>query len=79
MKNFLILFRRFLPNYKRYVVANLTCNVLTTLFSLFSFATIIPILQILFGMEAGVDTYQSWSFSDYIGDLVAAAKNNIFF
>ncbi|MBP5306823.1 MAG: ABC transporter ATP-binding protein [Paludibacteraceae bacterium] len=79
MKNFLILFRRFLPNYKRYVVANLTCNVLTTLFSLFSFATIIPILQILFGMEAGVDTYQSWSFSDSIGDLVAAAKNNIFF
>ncbi|MCR4620331.1 MAG: ABC transporter ATP-binding protein/permease [Paludibacteraceae bacterium] len=80
MKNFIILARRFLGNYKRYVVGNLLCNVLSTVFSLFSFATIIPILQILFGMEDGrVDNYVEWSFSDSLKDIVAALKNDVYY
>ncbi|MBQ9591330.1 MAG: ABC transporter ATP-binding protein [Paludibacteraceae bacterium] len=80
MKNFIILARRFLGNYKRYVVGNLLCNVLSTVFSLFSFATIIPILQILFGMEDGrVDSYVEWSFSDSLKDIVAALKNDVYY
>ena len=80
MKNFIILARRFLGNYKRYVVGNLLCNVLSTVFSLFSFATIIPILQILFGMEDGrVDSYIEWSFSDSLKDIVAALKNDVYY
>ncbi len=79
MKNFLTLVRRFLPNYKRYVVGNLLCNILSTVFSLFSFGTIIPILQILFSMDSRVDVYMPWQWSDSLKDIVEACKNNIFY
>ena len=79
MKNFIILVRRFLPNYKRYVLGNIICNVLSTIFSLFSFGTIIPILQILFGMESGAKEYIDWSFSSSMGEIGAALKNNVSF
>ena len=42
--------RRFIPPYKWYVALNMLFNVLSTILSLFSFATIIPVLQILFGI-----------------------------
>ncbi|MBP5743210.1 MAG: ABC transporter ATP-binding protein [Paludibacteraceae bacterium] len=80
MKDFIFLVRRFLPNYKRYVFGNIICNVLSTIFSLFSFGTIIPILQILFGMESGAKEYIDWSFSDSsMGEIGAALKNNVSF
>ena len=47
MKKFFVLLKRFIPPYKKYVVLNLLFNLLTTAFSLFSFALIIPILEIL--------------------------------
>ena len=71
--------RRFLPNYKRYVLGNIICNVLSTIFSLFSFGTIIPILQILFGMESGAKEYIDWSLSSSMGEIGAALKNNVSF
>lgn len=46
--NFLTLIKRFVFPYKCYVVLNILCNILSTVFSLFSFALIIPILEILF-------------------------------
>lgn len=46
--NFLTLIKRFVFPYKWYVVLNILCNILSTVFSLFSFALIIPILEILF-------------------------------
>ncbi|MBP5136440.1 MAG: ABC transporter ATP-binding protein [Paludibacteraceae bacterium] len=80
MKDFIFLVRRFLPNYKRYVFGNIICNILSTIFSLFSFGTIIPILQILFGMESGAKEYIDWSFSDSsMGEIGAALKNNVSF
>ncbi|MBO7337593.1 MAG: ABC transporter ATP-binding protein [Paludibacteraceae bacterium] len=80
MKDFIFLVRRFLPNYKRYVFGNIICNILSTIFSLFSFGTIIPILQILVGMESGAKEYIDWSFSDSsMGEIGAALKNNVSF
>ncbi|MDR1678442.1 MAG: ABC transporter ATP-binding protein/permease [Prevotellaceae bacterium] len=79
MKNFLILFTRFLPPYKRYVVANILCNLLSTIFSLFSFGTIIPILQILFGMEGENHSYIAWAWTDSFKEIFNALKNNIFY
>lgn len=79
MKKFLVLFRRFLPPYKRYVVLNIICNLLSTIFSLFSFGTIIPILQILFGMETASHNYMAWTFSDSFKYIAEAAKNNLFY
>ena len=48
MPQFFILIKRFVGPYKGYVALNILCNILSTIFSLFSFALIIPILEILF-------------------------------
>ena len=49
--NILSLLKRFVPPYRWQVAANLCFNILSTILSLFSFATIIPVLQILFGLS----------------------------
>ena len=79
MKKYFLLFRRFLPPYKKYVALNILCNLLATLFSLFSFGTIIPILQILFGMQSEVHHYTAWSWSSGAKEIIAALKNNLFY
>ena len=56
--SFLKLIKRFVINYKLYVVLNIVFNILATVFSLFSFALIIPILKILFKMEDAAYVYQ---------------------
>ena len=48
MKEFFKVLRRFVPPYKKYLIYNILNNILSTVFSLFSFALIIPILEILF-------------------------------
>ena len=48
MKEFLIVLRRFLPPYKKYLFFSVFFNVLSALLNIFSFAALIPILQILF-------------------------------
>ena len=79
MKGLFTLLRRFVPPYRSYVIWVFVLNILATIFSLFSFATIIPILQILFGMETGSHTYIAWGDCAGASDLVSAAKNNIYF
>ncbi|MGN0187362.1 MAG: ABC transporter ATP-binding protein [Paludibacteraceae bacterium] len=79
MKGLFTLLRRFVPPYRSYVVWIFILNILATLFSLFSFATIIPILQILFGMDTASHTFVEWSACATPGDYAAAAKNNVFF
>ena len=48
MKDFLRILRRFVPPYKKFMVWNVIFNVLSAILNLFSFALIIPILNILF-------------------------------
>lgn len=48
MKDFFALLRRFVPPYKKYLALNILFNVLAALLTLFSFALIIPILEMLF-------------------------------
>jgi ABC-type multidrug transport system fused ATPase/permease subunit len=79
MFNFITLLKRFVPPYKKYVVASLLSNLLSTIFSLFSFAAIIPILQILFGLENAESTYINWAWSDGLGQITTALKNNVFY
>jgi hypothetical protein len=79
MFKFTILLKRFIGPYKKYVFLSLAFNLLTTLFSLFSFAAIIPILQILFGLQKVDKTYMNWSWSNSSGEIVSALKNNLFF
>lgn len=51
MKDFITLIKRFLPPYKRPIFLNIFFNILSALLNVFSFTLIIPILQILFGMD----------------------------
>ena len=48
MKDFIRILRRFVPPYKKYMVSNIVFNILSAILNLFSFALIIPILNILF-------------------------------
>ena len=48
MKEFLSVLRRFVPRYRKYLVMSVGFNVLSAVLNIFSFAALIPILQILF-------------------------------
>ena len=48
MKQFLQVLRRFIPPYKKYLTLTVLFNILSAVLNIFSFAAIIPILQILF-------------------------------
>ena len=51
MKDFIRILRRFVPPYKKYMVSNIVFNILSAILNLFSFALIIPILNILFKLK----------------------------
>lgn len=76
--NFLRLIKRFIPPYKKEVALNILFHLLSTLFSLVSFAAIIPILQILFGVTTEQLSLQTIDWSGSIGDITAVIKNNLF-
>ena len=48
MKDFISVLRRFVLPYKKYVVLSVVFNILSAILNIFSFAALIPILQILF-------------------------------
>ena len=66
MKEFLQVLRRFVPPYKKYIALTATFNILSAVLNIFSFAALIPILQILFRTEgAGCATHlMPWSFDN---------------
>lgn len=78
MKKLTILFNRFLSGYKWYVAANLGLNLIATVFNLFSFASIIPILQILFGISGETHEHIPWNNCNGLEDIIAIGKNNIY-
>ena len=57
MNDFIAILRRFVPPYKKFVVLNVVCNILTALLTLFSFMLIIPILEMLFKIREGAYKY----------------------
>ena len=59
MRDFIRILKRFVPPYKKYMVLNIVFNVLSAILNLFSFALIIPILQILFKMDEGNYTFMN--------------------
>jgi ABC-type multidrug transport system, ATPase and permease components len=48
MKEFIQVLRRFLPPYKKYLALSVVFNILSAILNVFSFATLIPMLGILF-------------------------------
>ena len=51
VKDFLNIMWRFLPPYRKYLVLSIVCNILSAVMNIFSFAALIPILQILFKVD----------------------------
>ena len=75
MEDFIAILRRFVPPYKKYLALNILFNVLAAILTLFSFALIIPILQMLFKINEGTYTYMAWDWS-HINDV---AINNFYY
>ena len=82
MRDFIRILKRFVPPYKKYMVLNIVFNVLSAILNLFSFALIIPILQILFKMDEGNYTFMDWNFNAGSWEswkaLPELIKNNFF-
>ena len=75
MKDLFKLLLRFVPPYKKYLILNIFFNLLSTILSVFSFALIIPILEILFKTaEEAAYTFIPWDE----GDLKDILVNNLY-
>lgn len=77
--NIFSLIRRFIPPYRWQVAANLFFNIFSTLLSLFSFATIIPVLQILFGLSDVDVIYIPLSQANSMQEILDVLKNNLYY
>ncbi len=75
MREFLNVLRRFIPPYKKYLVWSVVFNILSAVLNIFSFAAIIPILQILFqtGEAERATEVMAWGSAD----LKEVATNNM--
>lgn len=76
---FITLIRRFVPPYKRYMALNILFNLLSTILSLFSFAAIIPVLRILFGLTAVDVQWTEMSAVNGLQETIAALRGNMYF
>ena len=66
MKEFINVLRRFVPPYKKYLIASVVFNILSVILNVFSFAALIPILQIIFKTGDGetATTLMAWDWSN---------------
>lgn len=66
MKEFLQILKRFVPPYKKYLALSIMFNMLSAVLNIFSFAALIPILQILFDdkKQAPVKHLMAWSLDN---------------
>jgi len=72
MKEFLNVLRRFVPPYKKYLVLSVVFNILSALLNIFSFAALIPILQIIFqtGDAEAATALMAWDWGNIQGVLM---------
>ena len=75
MREFLQVLRRFVPPYKKYLILSVVFNILSAVLNIFSFAALIPILQILFqtGETEAATTLMAWDW----GNAQAVLMNNL--
>ena len=88
MKGFFKILRRFVPPYKKQLVLNIIFNILAALLTLFSFALIIPILEMLFGINNETYSYTPWgsasidkvvinNFYYYVQTIIASSGKSV--
>ena len=66
MKEFLIVLKRFVPPYKKYLLLSIFFNISSAVLNIFSFAALIPILQILFqtGDTEAATSAMAWDWAN---------------
>ncbi|MBW4713260.1 ABC transporter ATP-binding protein [Prevotella denticola] len=74
MREFIHVLLRFVPPYKKYLVLSIIFNILSALLNIFSFATLIPLLQILFKVDAGTGATRIMAWSE--GSFKEVLSNN---
>lgn len=77
MNDFISLIRRFVPPYKRQVGLNILFNILSAFLNVFSFALIVPILQILFKVNDKVYEYMPMDSSSIFNFKIL--ENNAYY
>lgn len=75
MKDFFRILRRFVPPYKKYLALNIFFNLLSAILTIFSFALIIPILEMLFKIREGHYIYMPLG-SESLKDVIV---NNFYY
>ncbi len=75
MREFLNVLRRFVPPYKKYLILSIVFNLLSAVLNIFSFAALIPILQILF-QTGDAQAATSWMAWDW-GNVQEVLMNNL--
>ena len=75
MREFLQVLKRFIPPYKKYLVLSVVFNILSVILNIFSFAALIPILQIIFktGDGEAATSLMAWDW----GHVQTVLMNNM--
>ncbi|MBR0272991.1 MAG: ABC transporter ATP-binding protein [Bacteroidaceae bacterium] len=76
MKAFFIVLQRFALPYKKFLIAAVVVNIFAAIFNVFSFASIIPLLNMLFGMDNTVYEFMPW---DNPEGIKGAIVNNLYY
>ena len=79
MKEFLQILRRFVPPYKKYLGLSVLFNILSAVLNIFSFAALIPILQILFQVDGGIRANDYMEWDGTLGSIKEVATNNLYY
>ncbi|MDE7410046.1 MAG: ABC transporter ATP-binding protein/permease [Muribaculaceae bacterium] len=75
MKDFIRFLRRFARPYTGTLSLSILFNLLNGVMTVFSFAFIIPILQVIFGLQKGGYTFKPWNSPD----LIDTITNNFYY
>ena len=76
MREFFKVLRVYVAPYKKNLIWSVILTIFSAIFNIFSFALIIPILEILFGMKTWEGEFMAW---DGPGDMKDIAMNNMYY
>ena len=77
MKEFFKLMRRYVAPYKRYLCGSLFFNLLSAVLNVFSFASLIPMLNLLFKVDTTVYSFMPWDTAG--ASMKDLAINNMYY
>lgn len=76
MKEFLQVMKRFALPYKKYLFLAIVFNLLSALLNIFSFTSLMPMLNLLFGMDENEYHFMAWNGAGDVKDILI---NNLYY